>query len=155
MTEFVFVTSDSYLTNGEVVSARIVASNRINYGYWPLGPRTPNRRAIAKNDSGLIYLSGNGEDRGLVVYVVKVTSITDGKPMEIFEADHGMLISSYLEVELVKEVSINLKNLLIKSGVVSPTNKKWGAILTGGVRKLKGIELSSMIENDDTNSTTN
>lgn len=146
MTEFVFITSDSYLANGELVSARIVASSRLAHGYWPLGPRTPNRKSISKNDIGLVYISGSGEDRGLVVYVVKVTSIIDGKPRKIFEADQGMLIASHLEIQLVKEVSINLKNSLIEAGIVSPANKKWGAILTGGVRKVKGLELGSMIK---------
>jgi len=146
MTEFVFVTSDSYLGNGELVSARQVASNRINRLYWPLGPRTPNRASIVRNDIGLIYIAGKGEEKGLVVSIVKVTDILRGKPEEVFEADQGMLIASHLEIQLVKEVSINLKNSLIEAGIVSPANKKWGAILTGGVRKVKGLELSSMIK---------
>jgi hypothetical protein len=134
---YLFITQDGEYENGKRSSALSVVKDRLAKKTWPVFESTRFKTIVKKGDIIFFYIAGIKEKKGLVVYSAEIECVE--KPTKDTIIDPHSFNNCFAIIKL-KNISptkeIVLKNCLIEGNLIDPNNKKWGAFLMGGVRKV-------------------
>ncbi|WP_298910086.1 hypothetical protein [uncultured Aliiroseovarius sp.] len=134
---FIAVTQDGYSDAGHKTTAFEIVRSRLGQGLWPVYKHTNNRHAIAQGGLLFFYVGGQGVNGGSVVAKANIDGYVTPRrrlPRELYSASE---VEGLVKFRNIVEFSpVPLKPLLIKQGVIREENKKWGAFLMGGFKRI-------------------
>ena len=147
MANWVFIATLKKI-EGDQFAAESIVEQRLNDGFWGLGEKTPNRRALKKGDSVVFYV-------GLpsMAFVANASLASDsfslsegqrekyGHGKLFYQAEYGVLldqIARWQEPKYVKDLVPNL-------GFIE-NKESWFAYFQGGVRQLSDEDFRVIVE---------
>ena len=154
MSDYILVCGGGFNDKGRSVEPFDVFCHRFDNSYWPIYQNTKYRKLLREGDRIVFYVSGNKRFGGCVVAWSKIGKIVEGKKdfRAFFVAEGsvsaGNPIAYFLELSDSKRLSspVRLKDILGRLSFKPSNEKKWGAVLQGGCRKIAAEDYSFLTE---------
>jgi predicted RNA-binding protein with PUA-like domain len=138
---FIFIKSSSIDKEGQLIEGEEATLRFLNLKKWPLYDGTPNQKKLKINDQIVFYSSSTYKKPGQLIATAVVDEIINGNSKDY--------IKSEIFIDKTISVTVNLKCINIFKKTITlkdikdyleftkvKNDKKWGATLIGGVRKI-------------------